>query len=166
MRPPVAFRAAAWVLDDGFLGPEHGFGRALGEDACFRVEHDDVVGHLLKSPADWISPNPDGGYRDDPPATDGRKVILSDTDHLWGIGGSQAWVWKSFTRGYNVLFMDPYDGEVLGQPLDPKWDPVRWSLGYTLQYARRMDLAQTRPAPRIFRLNATLSSADRCGNSA
>jgi hypothetical protein len=104
---------------------------------------------LFESPADWISPNPDGGYRDDPPATDGRKVILSDTDHLWGIGGSQAWVWKSFTRGYNVLFMDPYDGEVLGQPLDPQWDPVRRNLGYTLQYARKMDLAQARPAPDV-----------------
>jgi len=66
---------------------------------------------LFDSPADWISPNPDGGYRDDPPATDGRKVILSDTDHLWGLGGSQAWVWKSFTRGYNVLFMDPSTAE-------------------------------------------------------
>ncbi|MBN1507191.1 MAG: hypothetical protein JW955_10120 [Sedimentisphaerales bacterium] len=104
---------------------------------------------LFDSPADWISPNPDGGYRDDPPATDGRKVILNDTDHLWGIGGSREWVWKSFTRGYNVLFMDPYDGEVLGQPLDPKWDPVRRSLGYTLQYARKMDLAQSRPTPQV-----------------
>ncbi len=104
---------------------------------------------LFDSPADWVSPNPDGGYRDDPPATDGRKVILNDTDHLWGIGGSQGWVWKGFTRGYNVLFMDPYDGEVLGQPLDPKWDPVRRSMGYTLQYARKMDLAQARPTPEV-----------------
>jgi CubicO group peptidase (beta-lactamase class C family) len=45
--------------------------------------------------------------------------------------------------------MDPYDGEVLGQPLDPKWDAVRRSMGHTLQYARRMDLAQTRPAPDV-----------------
>jgi len=40
--------------------------------------------NLFNSLADWISPNPDGGYQDDPPAADGRKVILSDTDHLWG----------------------------------------------------------------------------------
>ena len=104
---------------------------------------------LFDSPADWISPNPDGGYRDDPPATDGRKVILSDTDHLWGLGGSQAWVWKSFTRGYNVLFMDPYDGGVLGQPLDPQWDPVRRSMGDTLRYAHKMDLAVARPMPEL-----------------
>lgn len=38
-----------------------------------------------------------------------RKVILVDTDHLWGVGGSPAWVWKSFLRGHNPIFMDPYD---------------------------------------------------------
>ncbi|MBM4029825.1 MAG: hypothetical protein FJ280_31160, partial [Planctomycetes bacterium] len=101
---------------------------------------------LFDSPADWVSPNQEGGYRDDPPPADGRKVVLSDTDHLWGIGGNQAWVWKSFTRGHNPIFMDPYDGDVLGNRFDPKWDPIRRSMGYTLRYARRMDLAQARPA--------------------
>jgi len=100
---------------------------------------------LFESPADWISPNPDGGYRDDPPPNDGQKVILNDTDHLWGIGGNQAWVWKSFLRGQNPLFMDPYDGVVLGTRFDPKWDPVRRSLGHTLRFADRMDLASMVP---------------------
>jgi len=100
---------------------------------------------LLESPAEWISPNHEGGYRDNPPPADGRKVILSDTDHLWGIGGNQAWVWKSFLRGLNPLFMDPYDGVVLGNRFDPKWDPIRKSLGYTLRFARRMNLAAMRP---------------------
>ena len=100
---------------------------------------------LFESPADWISPNHEGGYRDNPPAADGRKVILSDTDHLWGIGGNQAWVWKSFLRGLNSLFMDPYDGTVLGKRFDKKWEPVRKSLGYTLRYAQHMKLAAMRP---------------------
>jgi len=100
---------------------------------------------LFKSPADWISPNGEGGYRDNPPAADGRKVVLNDTDHLWGIGGNQAWVWKSFLRGHNPLFMDPYDGVVLGNKSDPRWDPIRRSLGYTRRYAEKMDLAATRP---------------------
>jgi len=100
---------------------------------------------LFDSPAEWVSPNPDGGYRDDPPAADGRKVVLNDTDHLWGIGGNPDWVWKSFTRGHNPLFMDPYDGIVIGGRLDTKWDPVRRSLGYTLRYARRMSLAAMAP---------------------
>ena len=43
---------------------------------------------LFDSPADWISPNPEGGYRDNPPAADGKKVVITDTDHLWGIGGN------------------------------------------------------------------------------
>jgi hypothetical protein len=100
---------------------------------------------LLDSPADWISPNSEGGYRDDPPAADGRKVILSDTDHLWGIGGDRAWAWKSFLRGMNPLFMDPYDGGVLGQKGDPRWEAVRKSLGHTLRLARRLPLAAMTP---------------------
>jgi hypothetical protein len=100
---------------------------------------------LFESPADWISPNPEGGYRDDPPANDGRKVVLSDTDHLWGIGGNQAWVWKSFLRGLNPLFMDPYDGVVLGNRFDTQWEPVRRSMGYTLQFARKINLAAMTP---------------------
>lgn len=42
---------------------------------------------LFNSPADWVSPNSEGGFRDNPPDLQGRKVVLSDTDHLWGIGG-------------------------------------------------------------------------------
>jgi Family of unknown function (DUF6298)/Protein of unknown function (DUF4038) len=100
---------------------------------------------LFDSPADWISPNPEGGYRDNPPANDGRKVILTDTDHLWGIGGNQAWVWKSFTRGLNPIFMDPYDGLVLGKPFDPKFEPVRRSMGYARKLSLRLDLNNCKP---------------------
>jgi len=117
---------------------------------------------LFDSPADWISPNPAGGYRDNPPAAAGAKVIITDTDHLWGIGGNQAWVWKSFCRGMNPIFMDPC-GPPIESPtpasdrsawidpltglsrLDPKWDPVRLALGHTLRLARRMDLARAVP---------------------
>jgi len=101
---------------------------------------------LFDSPADWVSPNPQGGYRDNPPANDGRKVVLTDTDHLWGIGGNQAWVWKSFTRGLNPIFMDPYDGVVLGKRFDPKFEPIRRSMGYALRFAQRMDLNKCKPS--------------------
>ena len=102
---------------------------------------------LFDSPADWVSPNNAGGYRDNPPAARGRKVVILDTDHLWGIGGNQSWVWKSFTRGYNPIFMDPYDGVVLGKRFDPRWDPIRRSLGYTRRYAERMNLVAMKPRP-------------------
>jgi hypothetical protein len=104
---------------------------------------------LFDSPADWISPNNAGGYRDNPPVADGRKVIITDTDHLWGIGGNRAWVWKSFLRGLNPIFMDPYDGLVLGNPFDPEYESVRKSLGYARQFSRRMDLASMEPRPEL-----------------
>jgi len=104
---------------------------------------------LFESPADWISPNPGAAapfnYRDNPPPADGKKLILTDTDHLWGIGGNPQWVWKSFLRGLNPLFMDPYDGVVLGPRADARWDPIRRSLGQTRRYAERMDLAAMTP---------------------
>jgi len=101
---------------------------------------------LFDSPADWISPNPEGGYRDDPPAADGRKVVVSDTDHLWGIGGSATWVWKSFLRGLNPIFMDPYDGAVLSHGFDDKQcNPIREAMGQVLDWSRRVDLAAMTP---------------------
>ena len=101
---------------------------------------------LFDSPADWISPNAEGGYRDNPPAATGEKVIITDTDHLWGIGGNHQWVWKSFLRGMNPIFMDPYDTKVLKRHYDPAWvDPLRKSMGYTLDYAQRMNLINMLP---------------------
>lgn len=114
---------------------------------------------LFASPADWISPNPEGGYADDPPAAEGVKVILSDTDHLWGIGGNAPWVWKSFCRGMNPLFMDPCSPPIEPEAptgsltsyltgdlrLDPQWDPVRQAMGQTLRLAERLDLRRMVP---------------------
>ena len=102
---------------------------------------------LFDSPADWISPNNQGNYRDNPPRADGLKVVLSDTDHLWGIGGNQAWVWKSFTRGINPIFMDPYDGVVLGSRFDKKWAPIQRSMGFARRYAQKIDMVNMLPRP-------------------
>jgi hypothetical protein len=100
---------------------------------------------LFDGPAEWISPNPDGGYRDDPPAADGKKVILTDTDHLWGIGGNAQWAWKSFLRGMNPIFMDPYDGVVLGDRFSHEWEPIRVAMGMTRKLAERINLAECVP---------------------
>jgi hypothetical protein len=99
---------------------------------------------LLESPADWISPNPDGGWRDDPPA-EAAKIVLSDTDHLWGIGGTSAWAWKTFLRGHHPIFMDPYDGAVLETRFDSKWEPLLKALGEIRRVAERVDLASMAP---------------------
>ncbi len=111
---------------------------------------------LFESPADWISPNSEGGYRDDPPSADGSKVIINDTDQLRGIGGKPGWVWESFLRGMNTLFMDPYDGKILKQDFDVNWAvSMRKNLGYTSLYARKIDLIHMVP-------QGNLSSSGYC----
>lgn len=115
---------------------------------------------LFDSPADWISPNPDGGYRDDPPPADGRKVVLNDTDHLWGIGGSPDWAWKSFLRGHNVLFMDPYDGVTFGAGNPSKWEPLRRALGQTRRWAERINLVAMTPQPDLSSTRYCLAKLD------
>ncbi|MBN1911892.1 MAG: hypothetical protein JW818_19275 [Pirellulales bacterium] len=103
---------------------------------------------LFASPADWISPNREGGFRDDPPDMQGRKVILSDTDHLWGIGGDATWVWKTVTRGLNPIFMDTYDGRVLGK-VRGEDDAPRWAMGQAIAYSQRLDLARATPKNKL-----------------
>ncbi|HXG12896.1 MAG TPA: DUF6298 domain-containing protein [Gemmataceae bacterium] len=104
---------------------------------------------MLASPAEWISPGRVDGYGEDPPAWEGKKVSLLDTDHIWGVGGNVGWVWKSFLRGHNPIFMDPYKGVVLGKPDDPQWEPIRRNLGYTRRLAERIDLAAMAPHDRL-----------------
>ncbi len=98
---------------------------------------------MLASPADWISPGRVDGFAEDPPAWNEKKVSLLDTDHIWGVGGNATWVWRSFLRGHNPIFMDPYDGSVLGQ--DPGWEPLRAALGHTRRLAERVNLAAMTP---------------------
>jgi hypothetical protein len=114
-----------------------------------RRGHNDTLFH---SPADWISPNPDAAgynYRHNPPPATGAKVILADTDHFWGIGGDVAWVWKSFLRGLNPIFMDPYREAVLRGGTDAKWDPVRRALGVARRLSRQVDLATLTPEEKL-----------------
>lgn len=103
---------------------------------------------LFASPADWISPQNDGvsgDYQNDPPAADGRKGIVSDTDHLWGVGGDRTWVWKSFTRGHNPVYMDPLRKQDWFSISDAKMEGARKAMGDTRRYAERMNLARMAP---------------------
>lgn len=106
---------------------------------------------LFDSQAEVISPNHVSdsvdAYKTDPPVAEGSKVILLDTDHLWGIGGDAVWVWKAFTRGMNPIFMDPYSKSAHeGKPrLDPKWDGIRRAMGVTRRLAERVALASMTP---------------------
>jgi hypothetical protein len=111
---------------------------------------------LLRSMADWISPWGHGGedYRRNPPAADGSKVIIADTDHLWGVGGDRGWVWKSFARGLNPIYMDPFD-DPRWKSSRPKFESCRRAMGHTLTYANRMNLATMKP-------HAELASTGYC----
>jgi hypothetical protein len=98
---------------------------------------------LFAGPADWVSPNtgdPPQNYLEDPPANSTGKVIVNDTDHLCGhTCGDNVWVWKSFCRGLNVLFME----EMLPSPT---WqDSARAAMGQTRRYAGKIDLAEMAP---------------------
>jgi hypothetical protein len=41
--------------------------------------------------------------------------------------------------------MDPYDGVVLGKKLTASFEPIRKSMGYALNFAKRMDLNNCKP---------------------
>ncbi len=111
---------------------------------------------LFDSPADWVSPNPgspEEAYRTNPSARYTGKVILNDTDHLWGHqGGDSVWVWKSFMRGLNVLFME----ELLPSPT---WqDSARGAMGQVRTWAERIDLAHMTPAPELAQTGYVLAN--------
>lgn len=130
---------------------------------------------LLKSPAEWVSfanepldwqyPGSTHlqNYQDNPHPTDGDKVSILDTDHLWGHGGNAVWAWKSFMRGHNPVFMDPWQplagnlnpdnaawiflaGGFCKDDRDyPDWAPLRRALGQVRRYADKVDLAAMIP---------------------
>jgi hypothetical protein len=107
---------------------------------------------LYNSPADWISLGGSVNLKTYvPPAANGLKVILADTDHLCGICGIRQWVWKSFTRGENPIFMDIYDEVKSGRGLpferNINDEDIRINLGYVREYANRMNLVAMKPQP-------------------
>lgn len=101
---------------------------------------------LFASPADWISPN-GKAYLDDPPDTEGRKVIIVDNDHIRPWESQPAWVWKNLMRGNHFILMDHYMDFRMGTPdePDPKHDPTRHAMGLARRLAERIDLAFMTP---------------------
>jgi hypothetical protein len=117
---------------------------------------------LFNGPADWVSPGFDdvahpGGalcsrWFTDPPANDGTKVVITDTDHYAAGAGDALWAWKSFLRGHNPILMD-FGIIDLVNPLDPSYgvpsyesfEPARYAMGDTLHFAQRMPLTAMHP---------------------
>ena len=92
---------------------------------------------LFRTTADWVSP----GFADydpnDTPATSGRQIVVSDTDHHLLANANASWVWKSFTRGEHPILME---NELV-------WDlePARRAMGHARSQAERMDLSAMTP---------------------
>src|SRR5262245_26883056 len=99
---------------------------------------------LVASPADWISP---GGIFTELPEADGKKVIVSDTDHMTCMVcvDDRDWVWRSFTRGSNPIFMEYPADRILVAAAGDAFEPARQRMGQTLMYANRMNLAAMAP---------------------
>ena len=102
---------------------------------------------LWQSRADWISPAvanvADQRYIEDPPPVRGDQVNILDSDHLCGVCGGEsdvAFVWKSFFRGYNPIYMDdPFDS-------NPVREQVRQAMGLTRILADQVGLERLEPA--------------------
>lgn len=116
---------------------------------------------LWTSPADWISPGFDDTFDEsrwliDPPANDGSKVVLLDTDHFSPFSSTALWVWKSFLRGHNPIL---YDLGILsgGVPSDPSegnpsfdsLEPARHAMGAARGLAERISLATMQPRTEV-----------------
>jgi len=125
---------------------------------------------LLQSKADWISPGydddifADGGHPmapdspqsrwlEDPPPADGRKVVITDTDHYAPGRGDALWAWKSFVRGHHPILMDfgiiggvdPPDRSA-GDPMSfDAFEPARWAMGDTARLAGQLNLIEMEP---------------------
>jgi hypothetical protein len=113
---------------------------------------------LLRGPADWISPGFDdelftgSRWYVDPPASDGTKVVITDTDHYAPGAGDALWAWKCFLRGQHPILMDfgivdivnPLDPS-LGVPSYESYEPARYAMGDTLRFAERMALIAMAP---------------------
>ena len=138
---------------------------------------------LFASPAEAVSPGVEAVDEDfcvDPPVLDGRKVVFADTDHLGGIWGTPQWVWKSFMRGHNPIFMDNYGmpGDDLDQSgdggpvsllfgrwqygLPANWrEPVREAMAQTLRFAAEMDMGRMLPTNSLSSTRYCLADADQ-----
>jgi len=105
---------------------------------------------LLASPADWISP-PGKQWLTHPPAGDGRKIVVVDTDHCQPWDHDPSWPWKCLLRGHHFILMDHYMDFRIGSPAepDPKWDVTRGAMGAAARLAARVDLAAMVPMDKL-----------------
>jgi len=80
--------------------------------------------------------SPPSRWLDNPPASAGRKVIITDTDHYAPGQGDALWAWKSFLRGHHPILMD--FGLIGGvNPPDPSAGTPSYAACEPARYAMR-----------------------------
>jgi hypothetical protein len=158
-----------WVIDIvKRYEQQQGYERhPIGMTMQFPVSNQTEVNDaLFNGPADWISPgyddeiftggrhpmapgSPPSRWYDNPPASDGTKVVITDTDHYAPGKGDALWVWKSFLRGHHPILMDfgIIDGvnPPVPSPSYEAFEPTRHAMGDTLHYAQKMNLIAMEP---------------------
>jgi hypothetical protein len=116
---------------------------------------------LYDSDADWVAPtawlSPERSCGTGQPSC---KININDSDHsyfgMWNDAPqkNRNYAWQNFTRGNQVLFMDPYlvyyprenrnlcpaPVNGIGRRPDPRWINFRDNLGYLLLYSRKLNL--------------------------
>jgi Family of unknown function (DUF6298) len=165
-----------WVIDFvKYYEAQMGYVRhPVGMTMQYPVRDQSKVNDVLfESQAEWISPGFDdvqspmqeSRWSTDPPANDGAKVIISDTDHYSPMKSDTLWAWKSFVRGHNPILYDL--GIVTGvNPPDPSsgspsfasLEPARRAIGDTLRFAREMDLVAMEPRGDLSSTGYTLAN--------
>ena len=58
-------------------------------------------------------------------------------------------MWKSFLRGLNPIFMDPYDGVTFGAGEPSKWEPLRRRPGPDAGLVRAGSTRRIEPTARV-----------------
>lgn len=114
--------------------------------------------NLFDGPADWVSPGftravADDPWYLDPPPNDGRKVVISDTDHYAAGRADPVWAWRTFLRGHHPVLMDygiidvatPL-AEIPGRlPSYEFFEPTRRAMGAVRHLAERLPLRSMEP---------------------
>ena len=105
---------------------------------------------LYRTTADWISPGLDNYDPHDPPASTGRHLVISDTDHHLLATATVPWVWKSFLRGEHPILME--------NELAWNLEAVRLAMGHARTQAARIDLAAVTPRSDLTQTRYALAS--------
>jgi len=85
-----------------------------------------------------------GRYRrKDPPVNNSGKPGIVDMDHVAPGSHDVEFIWSAFTRGYHFnLYDKPFESP---QAEGPEWEYMRNNIKKTVEYARKLDLANVSP---------------------